>query len=42
LWGELSFKTVLAYALGDFKPTFGEPHFQNTMLSGRLRMQYLF
>jgi hypothetical protein len=42
LWGALSLKTVVAYALGDFKPTFGEPNFSNTMLSGRLRVQYLF
>jgi hypothetical protein len=42
LWGQLSIKTVFAYALGDFKPTFGEPNFDNTMLSGRLRVQFLF
>ncbi|HKP64746.1 MAG TPA: hypothetical protein VJV78_48750 [Polyangiales bacterium] len=42
LWSSLSIKTVFAYALGDFKPTFGEPQFKNTMLSGRLRVQFLF
>ncbi|HKU43777.1 MAG TPA: hypothetical protein VJR89_36710 [Polyangiales bacterium] len=42
LWGQLYLKVVGAYALGDFSPTFGEPQFQNKMLSGRLRVQYLF
>jgi hypothetical protein len=42
LWGQLYIKAVGAYAVGRFEPTFGEPHFSNTMLSARLRLQYLF
>jgi hypothetical protein len=35
-------KLVGAYALGIFKPNFGSPVFDDTMLSARLRLQYLF
>jgi hypothetical protein len=42
LWGQLYIKIVGAYANARFEPTFGEPHFSNTMLSARLRLMYLF
>jgi hypothetical protein len=39
---QLFVKLVGAYALGIFKPNFGSPVFDDTMLSARLRLQYLF
>ncbi|MBN1652302.1 MAG: hypothetical protein JXA30_00850 [Deltaproteobacteria bacterium] len=38
----LYIKLVLAYAKGNVEPTFGDPVFSNTMLSGRLRLMYMF
>jgi hypothetical protein len=35
-------KAVVAYAESDFAPNFGAPVFENTMLSGRLRLLYVF
>jgi hypothetical protein len=35
-------KAVMAYAKADFAPTFGDPVFADSMLSGRVRMMYLF
>jgi hypothetical protein len=39
---QLFIKLVGAYAKGEFNPNFGAPQFNNEMLSGRLRLQYLF
>lgn len=39
---QLYLKAVAAYADGGFSPTFGEPVFHNTMVSGRVRIMYLF
>ncbi len=39
---QLFVKGVVAYANGDFEPNFGNPVFHNEMLSGRVRLQYLF
>lgn len=39
---QLYIKGVVAYAEGDFAPTFGEPVFENKMVSGRVRLMYLF
>ncbi len=39
---QLYIKGVVAYAEGDFAPTFGEPVFENHMVSGRVRLMYLF
>jgi hypothetical protein len=39
---QLYVKLIGAYAKGDFEPNFGGPIFSNEMLSGRLRVQYLF
>ena len=42
LWKQLFIKAVVAYAKADFAPTFGDPIFTNEMLSGRIRLLYLF
>jgi hypothetical protein len=42
LWKQFFIKAVFAYAKGEFHPTFGDPIFDNTMLSARLRLMYLF
>ena len=42
LWKQLFIKAVVAYAKADFAPTFGDPIFANEMLSGRIRLLYLF
>jgi hypothetical protein len=39
---QLYLKAVFAYAKGEFHPNFGDPVFDNTMLSGRVRLLYLF
>lgn len=39
---QLYIKGVVAYAEGDFAPTFGDPVFENKMVSGRVRLMYLF
>ncbi len=39
---QLMIKLVGAYANGYFEPNFNAPVFHNEMLSGRLRLQYLF
>jgi hypothetical protein len=39
---QLFVKFVGAYARSEFHPVFGEPIFNNTMVSGRLRLLYLF
>jgi hypothetical protein len=39
---QLFVKAVLAYGNADFAPNFGAPVFENSMLSGRLRLMYLF
>jgi hypothetical protein len=39
---QLYIKAVVAFARGDFQPTFGEPQFRNAMVSGRLRVMYVF
>jgi hypothetical protein len=39
---QLYIKAVGAYANGGFAPNFGSPIFNNEMLSGRVRLQYLF
>jgi hypothetical protein len=35
-------KFVAGYARADFAPTFGGPLTSNEMLSGRIRLQYVF
>lgn len=42
LWKQLYIKAVVAYAKADFRPNFGEPQYDNTMISARLRLLYLF
>ncbi|HMI85436.1 MAG TPA: hypothetical protein VK550_15175, partial [Polyangiaceae bacterium] len=39
---QLFVKAVFAYAKSDSYPTFNEPVYSNTMMSGRLRLLYLF
>lgn len=39
---QLFVKAVVAYARSEFHPTFGDPVFNDTMISGRLRLLYLF
>ena len=39
---QLFVKAVFAYAKADTYPTFSEPVYTNTMVSGRLRLLYLF
>jgi hypothetical protein len=39
---QLFIKAVAAHATAEFNPTFGDPIYTNEMLSGRLRVMYLF
>jgi hypothetical protein len=42
LFKQLYIKAVVAYAKADFAPVFDKPIFKNEMISGRLRLTYLF
>jgi hypothetical protein len=42
LFHQLFIKAVFAYALADFSPNMNAPIFKNEMVSGRLRLLYLF
>jgi len=42
LWKQVYIKAVVAYAKAEFRPNFGEPLFDNEMLSARVRLLYLF
>jgi hypothetical protein len=42
LFHQLFIKGVFAYALADFSPNMNAPVFKNEMVSGRLRLMYLF
>jgi hypothetical protein len=42
LWKRIYIKGVFGYALADFNPNMMNPTFTNVMVSGRVRLEYLF